>query len=230
MFPIKDTIRARSFPIVNWLIIILNTVVFLHEASLSQPALERLFATYGLVPAHLWADPLHKWPTLFTSMFLHGGWFHLLSNMWVLFIFGDNVEDRMGSGRYLVFYLLSGLAAGLLQAWIQPNSLVPTVGASGAIAGVLGAYLIFFPYGKVLTLVPVFFFVTFIEVPAVIFLGVWFFSQLYSGWMALLPHTAHAVGGVAWWAHVGGFLFGLFFARLFARKDYRVYPDEYFPW
>ncbi len=229
-FPIKDTVRARSFPLVNWLLIAANVVVFLYEAHLSQPALLRFVAHYGLVPARLWAHPSTAWPTLLTSMFLHGGWFHVLSNVWVLYIFGDNVEDRMGSGRYLVFYLLSGLAAGLVQATVLPTSTVPTVGASGAIAGVLGAYMLFYPSGRVVTLVTLFFFVTFMEIPAVLFLGLWFVAQLYSGWLSLLPHATHALGGVAWWAHIGGFTFGLLMAKFFAQRDYRVYPDEFYPW
>jgi len=230
MIPIRDTLRARTFPVVNWLIIVLNVLVFLYEISLGEAALHRFVNTYGMVPARLWHEPLAAWPTLFTSMFLHGGWFHLLSNMWMLYIFGDNVEDRMGSGRYLVFYLASGLVAGLVQAWMQPTSWVPTVGASGAIAGVLGAYVLFYPRGRVFTMVPLIIFITFIEVPAWIFLGVWFISQLYSGWMALLPGAAQTLGGVAWWAHIGGFVFGLLFARLFARRVHRVYSDEFYRW
>ncbi len=230
MFPIKDTIRSRSFPLMNWLLIAANVLIFLHEDHLSHAALTRFIDTYGMVPARLWLHPLEAWPTLFTSMFLHGGWFHLLSNMWVLFIFGDNVEDRMGSFRYLVFYLLSGLAAGLTQAAILPTSHVPTVGASGAIAGVLGAYMLFYPRGRVLTLVPIFFFITFLEIPAWIFIGIWFLTQLYSGWMALLPYGAHTMGGIAWWAHIGGFMFGLVFANLFAQKHYRRYADEFYRW
>ena len=230
MFPIKDTTRSRSFPLMNWLLITLNVLVFLHETSLSPHALQRFITTYGMVPARLWLHPTTAWPTIFTSMFMHGGWFHLLSNMWVLFIFGDNVEDRMGSFRYLIFYLLSGVAAALVQAAVLPTSMVPTVGASGAIAGVLGAYMLFFPRGRVLTLVPIFFFITFIEIPAWIFIGIWFLTQLYSGWMALLPYGAHTMGGIAWWAHIGGFTFGILAANLFAQKHHRLYPDEFYPW
>ena len=230
MLPIRDTVRSRAFPLMNWTIILINVVMFLYETSLSEPALRHFIAVYGMVPARLWHAPAAAWPTLFTSMFLHGGWFHLLSNMWILYIFGDNVEDRMGSGRYLVFYLMSGLVAGLVQAGVQPGSLIPTVGASGAIAGVLGAYMLFYPRGRVLTMVPMLFFVTFVEVPAWIFLGFWFVTQLYSGWMALLPNAAQAMGGVAWWAHIGGFVFGLLFARLFVRRVHRVFPDDFYRW
>jgi len=205
-------------------------LAFLYETSLPSHALQRFIFTYGMVPSRLWLHPTTAWPTIFTSMFLHGGWFHLLSNMWVLFIFGDNVEDRMGSFRYLIFYLLSGVAAALTQAAVLPGSHIPTVGASGAIAGVLGAYMLFFPRGRVLTLVPIFFFITFIEIPAWIFIGIWFLTQLYSGWMALLPYGAHTMGGIAWWAHIGGFTFGLLLANFFAQKHHRLYPDEFYPW
>jgi membrane associated rhomboid family serine protease len=164
-------------------------------------------------------------------MFMHGSWFHLLSNMWTLYIFGDNVEDRMGSARYLVFYLLAGLAAGLVQAAFDPTSTIPTVGASGAIAGVLGAYFLLFPRSRVITLIPLFFLPWFVEIPAVFFIGIWFLSQLSSGLMAL--GSAGAFGGIAWWAHVGGFLFGLITVYLFARRPAayrRWYPDEHWPW
>jgi membrane associated rhomboid family serine protease len=145
MFPIRDTIRSYSFPIVNWLILIANTLVFLFELSLSPLGLERFIGVFGLVPARLnLLNPFSFLPFL-THMFLHGGWFHFLSNMWMLFIFGDNVEDRMGSLRYLIFYLLGGIAAGFLQAFVNLGSTVPAIGASGAIAAVMGAYFLYFP-------------------------------------------------------------------------------------
>jgi membrane associated rhomboid family serine protease len=152
-------------------------------------------------------------------MFLHGGWFHLLSNMWILLIFGDNVEERLGSGRYLLFYLLSGVAAAFLDVYVQPGGNVPTIGASGAIAGVLGAYLVQFPRSKVASLVPIIFIFTIVEVPAVIFLGFWFILQLFSGWQAL---QGAAAGGIAWWAHIGGFIFGMFTVFLFVRRNHRT--------
>jgi membrane associated rhomboid family serine protease len=224
MFPIKDTIQSRSFPIVNWLLIIANVAVFiLVQAPLGSRAFASFVNTYGLVPAEPGAGQVESAVTLFTSMFLHGGWLHLISNMWALFIFGDNVEDRMGSGRYLVFYLLSGVAA-LAQVWADPGSRLPMVGAIGAIAGVLAAYLVLYPKARVITLVFIFFLVTFVEIPAVIYLGLWFVSQLFSGLLAL-GETA-ATGGVAFWAHIGGFLFGLVMVRLFARRS-RVYYRTY---
>ncbi len=237
MLPLKDTIRSHSFPIVNWLLIGATTLVFLLEASLPSTVLNRLISLFGIVPARLHLnDPLslaaNPLPliTLFTHMFLHGGWFHFLSNMWTLFIFGDNVEDRMGSGRYLIFYLISGVIAGLAQSAIAPASRVPAIGASGAIAGVLGAYFILFPRSRVISLVPLFFLPWFVEIPAVIYLGLWFVSQLFSGLLSL-PQTG-IMGGVAWWAHIGGFFFGMLFHRFFTPRRavyYRQYPDEYWP-
>jgi membrane associated rhomboid family serine protease len=167
-------------------------------------------------------------------MFLHGGWFHLLSNMWILYIFGDNVEDRMGSLRYLVFYLLGGLAAASLQILVDPTSKLPSIGASGAIAAVLGAYFLLYPRARVFTLIPIIFIPWFVEIPAVVYLGIWFVSQLFSGLASLgLPETA-SMGGVAWFAHIGGFAFGLLFCKLFTPARHpaftRRYPDEYYPW
>jgi membrane associated rhomboid family serine protease len=160
-------------------------------------------------------------------MFMHGGWLHFLSNMWTLFIFGDNVEDRMGHGRYILFYLLAGLASGLLQALVAPGSTIPAIGASGAIAGVLGAYFILYPAGRVLTLIPLFIFPWFVEIPAIIYLGFWFVTQLFSGIASLNVPGAASMGGVAWWAHIGGFLFGVFAYRYFLRRMRPSYADIY---
>lgn len=215
MIPLYDTLRSHRFPIANWSLIAINVLVFLYELSLGPSALDRLTRTWGLVPAQLMAHPATMWVTIFTAMFLHGGWFHILSNMWVLFIFGDNIEDRMGGGRYLVFYLLSGVAAALLQSYVLSGSSVPMIGASGAIAGVLGAYLILFPRARVASLVPILFIFTIIEIPAAIFLLFWFVSQLFSGWLTLEGASG---SGVAWWAHVGGFLFGMLAVSLFAQR------------
>lgn len=221
MFPLYDTLRSRRFPVVNWLLIILNVLVFLYEISLSPSALEKLILTWGLVPIKLFAHPDVVWVTIFTAMFLHGGWFHILSNMWVLLIFGDNIEDRMGGGRYLIFYLLSGIAAALFESYLLKESAAPMIGASGAIAGVLGAYLISFPRARVASIVPIFFIFTIVEIPASIFLLFWFVSQLFSGWLSLEGSSG---SGVAWWAHVGGFMFGLLAVNLFARR--RAYYSQ----
>jgi membrane associated rhomboid family serine protease len=231
MLPLQDTIRSRSLPIVNWMLIILNLTVFLLIFSLGSSA-EVWVAVLGLVPARfLFHLDLGNVLTLFTSMFLHGGWAHLFSNMLALYIFGDNVEDRMGSRRYLLFYLTCGVIAALAHIALNPTSSIPTVGASGAISGVLAAYLIYFPAARVITLVPLFFLPWFVEIPAILYLGLWFISQLFNGVFAIVA-DAQALGGVAWWAHIGGFVTGLLLAPFLARRRYvrRIYLDEYFPW
>src|SRR5512139_2951721 len=171
MIPLYDTLRPRRFAAVNWLIILLNALVFYYELRLGNAGLEHFIQTWGLVAPNLVAHPSTAWPTIFTSMFIHGGRFHILSNMWVLFIFGDNIEDRLGHVRYLFFYLLSGVAAALLQSFILRDSSMPMVGASGAIAGVLGAYLVLFPRARVASLVPILFIFTIVELPAILFLA-----------------------------------------------------------
>jgi len=211
MIPIRDVIPSRTTPWVTILLVAANVVIFLYEVSLPEEAAERLFAVYGLVPADF------NWVAATTSMFLHGGWLHVGSNMISLWIFGDNVEDRMGHGRYLAFYLLTGYAAGLAEVWISPDSLVPLVGASGAIAGVMGAYLILFPHSRVLVLIPIFLFIEILEVPAVLFLGFWFLLQVVGG-VGRLADTA-VTGGVAFWAHLGGFATGLALVWLFKRPE-----------
>lgn len=215
MFPLYDTIRSRTFPLFNILLVVANVLAFLYEIQMDAASLQRFIFAWGLIPAHFWSDPSSTWMNIFSAMFLHGGWFHIINNMWVLLIFGDNVEARMGSIRYLIFYLLSGAAAGLLQAYVLPASNVPMIGASGAVAGVLGAYLILFPRSKVASLVPIFFIFTIIEIPAVLYLLFWFVSQIYSGLFAI---RGGGESGIAWWAHVGGFLFGVFMVSFFARR------------
>ncbi len=231
MFPLRDTIRSRSFSWVNWGLILLNVFLFLYQSSLTPEAAERLLFAFGLVPAKLTLGNPLPWTTLLSSMFLHGGWFHLISNMWTLYIFGDNVEDRMGSFSYLVFYLAAGVTAGLVHAFFSLGSPVPTVGASGAIAGVLGAYFVLFPHGRVITFVPWFFLPWFVEIPASFFLGIWFVSQLFSGLLEL--GAAATFSGIAWWAHIGGFAFGLILAIPFRRPrrpQVIWHRDEYWPW
>ncbi|HSO12847.1 MAG TPA: rhomboid family intramembrane serine protease [Anaerolineales bacterium] len=215
MFPLYDTARSRKFPFINLILIAANMLAYLYELQMGPEALQNFIFTWGLVPARLMGDPTHTWNTIYSSMFLHGGWFHIINNMWVLFIFGDNVEARMGKIRYLIFYLLGGTAAGLLQTYILPTSQVPMIGASGAVAGVLGAYLVLFPRSRVASLVPIFFIFTIIEIPAFIYLLFWFLSQLYSG---LFSIQGGAGSGIAWWAHIGGFVFGLMMSFLFAGR------------
>jgi membrane associated rhomboid family serine protease len=231
MLPLKDTVPARSFPVVNWLLIAANIVLFFVELSLGPDA-EALTAALGVVPARLLANPtLGQLATLVTSMFLHGGWLHLLGNMLALYIFGDNIEDRLGHGSYLIFYLVCGLAAGLTHVLFNSNSPVPSIGASGAISGVLGAYFLLFPTARVITLIPLFILPWIVEIPALVYLGFWFLSQLLNGTLEIVV-GAQAYGGVAWWAHAGGFIAGLVLVGLFARRQYvrPVYVDEYRPW
>src|SRR5437899_6968476 len=220
MLPIGDTIPARNPPVGTWLLILANSVVFLFELMMPQPSLEQLFHLFGIVPARYthpdWALsaglPLGDyWPFL-TSMFLHGGWLHIIGNMWTLWIFGDNVEDRLGPVRYLGFYILCGLAAGAMHLATVIGGVhlgilhsadlnMPTIGASGAIAGVMGAYMVTYPRARVLTLVPILFFIEFVNLPAWLFLGIWFLLQFFSGSFGLLAGS-QGFGGVAWWAHV----------------------------
>jgi membrane associated rhomboid family serine protease len=228
MFPLYDTARSRTFPLINLTIILANVLAFLYELRLDPEVLKGFIFTWGLIPAQFISDPNASWPNIFSSMFLHGGWFHILNNMWVLLIFGDNVEAGMGKIRYLIFYLLSGVAAGLLQTYILPTSLVPMIGASGAVAGVLGAYLILFPRSRIASLVPILFIFTIVEIPAMLFLLFWFVSQLYSGWLSI---EGGAGSGIAWWAHVGGFAFGVLMVFFFRRRTpYRIdYRRDYVP-
>jgi membrane associated rhomboid family serine protease len=240
MIPLRDTVPSSRFPAVTVSLIVVNVLVFLMEINLSPQGLRRFFEVWGIVP--ICYMPYPRLParlsltcdqstyfTLFSSMFLHGGWMHIIGNMWSLWIFGDNVEDRMGRGGFLVFYLLSGLAAGAVHIVTNAASAVPTVGASGAIAGVMGAYLLLFPHSTVVTLVPIFFFLQIVEVPAVLFLGIWFLSQLFSGTLALAAAGAQA-GGVAWWAHIGGFVVGVLWAVPLRRRrllrQRRWYDDD----
>jgi membrane associated rhomboid family serine protease len=222
MFPVSDTLRPRTFPFVNLLIIGFSTLVFLVEVNLSPENLVKFIYTWGMIPASL---PLTQFSqliddpsalvTLFSATFLHSGWFHFLTNIWVLHIFGDNVEGQMGHFRYLIFYLLCGAAANLLQALITSTSPLPVIGASGAVAGVMSVYFLFFPRARITAFVLIY--PWFIRVPAVLFLGFWFFSQIFSGFLSLYMPQDAAAGGVAWWAHIGGFLFGLVGARFFTR-------------
>ena len=216
MIPIRDAIRSKNFPAVNVFIIGLNIVAFLWEL-LQGPNLKEVFNLYGMVPLR-YSNPelaahftsFQQYLPFLTSMFLHGGFLHIIMNMWFLYIFGDNIEDRLGHIRYLVFYLFCGVAAGLVHLFTNWNSNIPTIGASGAISGIMGAYLLLYPRSKILTLIPIFFFFQFVEIPAFIFLVFWLFMQLFSA-----SFTPKNVGGVAFWAHIGGFVAGLIFIKLF---------------
>ena len=220
MIPLKDRNPSRTFPLINYLLISANFVVFFYELSLGQQ-LDDFIIKYGLIPHRYFLAVAHhthfitRYVPFFSSMFLHGGWMHIIGNMWFLFIFGDNVEDRLGHGHYLVFYLLSGLAATVIQLLSSVGSSVPTIGASGAISGVLGAYLVMFPRAKIVTLLPIFFFFSVIDISAFIFIGLWFLLQFVSGLQSLGIDTS---GGIAWWAHIGGFVAGILMAPLFKKR------------
>src|SRR2546428_12400496 len=202
MIPLRDTLPSYSKPVVTVLLIVVNVLVFLFTLSLDPYERNYFVAAYGMVPARLHLS------SVFTSMFLHGGWMHLIGNMWFLWIYGDNVEDVLGHGKYLLFYLVCGAAAAFAQYAVNPDSRLPTLGASGAIAGVMGAYLIKFPHSRILTLIPIFFFFTTIEIPAVLILLYWFALQFFSG-IGSVGYSQVSQGGVAWFAHIGGFLSGM---------------------
>jgi len=221
VIPIRDNIRSRSIPITGYILIVITAFVFFKELMLDDRGLDQVVTTFGLIPA-VFLTGLNRniadvtvYLPLLTNLFLHGGWLHIIGNLWYLKIFGDNVEDRLGHGNFLIFYLLCGVIANLVQVMIDPASNVPTIGASGAISGVLGAYFISFPFAKVSTLIPVFFFITVIEIPAMLFLGLWFLLQLQSGTASLYM----AGTNVAWWAHIGGFAAGIVLIKLFPRRN-----------
>jgi len=226
MLPIKDDQPRYSTPFVTWFLIGLNLLIFLLEATLDRRSLNLLIGQFGVVPSHLAAllagSPRYPLPAValpfFTSMFLHGSWMHVIGNMWFLFIFGDNVEDYLGHFKYLAFYILTGLIAMMTQVAINLHSSLPTVGASGAIAGVLGAYFILYPGARVLT----WFFVFVLWVPAWIILGYWFALQFLSGTATVLA-VQQDMGGVAFWAHVGGFISGALLVKVFGERRMR-YP------
>ncbi len=212
MIPLRDSQPSYTTPVVTIALIAANTAVFLYQFSLDRFSLNHFIMIYGLVPDSL------RLSTLVTSMFLHGGWLHLIGNMWFLWIYGDNVEDLLGHGKFLVFYLLCGVAAGLVHAMSNPGSRLPTVGASGAIAGVMGAYLVKFPHSRILTLVPAFIFLTTVEIPAGWILVYWLVVQFFSGFGSI-GYSNMSEGGVAWFAHVGGFLAGAALILVLAPRD-----------
>ncbi len=211
MIPLRDVIPSRTTPFVTISLITANALAFLFELSLGDGVNE--FTLYfGLVPAAF------SWVAVLTSMFLHGGFLHFGGNMLYLWIFGDNVEDRMGHGRFLAFYLLCGVAAALAQTIMNPDSIVPMIGASGAIAGVMGAYLVLYPRSRIVTLVPFVF--TIVEIPALFFLGVWFLMQFMSGLGSVVAAaSSEPAGGIAFWAHVAGFVAGLSGVIVFRRPE-----------
>lgn len=215
MIPLKDDVPRSTFPLIVLLLITVNILLFFHEISLEK-SLELFIKNYGVIPSKFFSvktDILSRFYPLFTSIFLHGSWVHLLGNMWFLWIFGNNIEDRMGHIRFPLFYLGCGIASGLAHTYMNPSSSIPTIGASGAISGILGAYLILYPFSRILTLVPIFF-VYFVRLPAFFFLGLWFLLQFFSGASSILSGET-MTGGVAWWAHIGGFASGIILLPFF---------------
>jgi membrane associated rhomboid family serine protease len=243
MIPLRDDAPRIGTPFINYTLILLNTVAFLFEISLNNNARQGLVFAFGVVPARftvvLFNHGYVPWDLIsglgtryvplaaavvpiFTSMFLHGSWLHLIFNMWALWIFGDNVEDYLGHMKYLMFYLVSGVAAALLHTLFNIGSTVPSVGASGAIAGVMGAYFVLYPRARVLTLVPLFF-VFFLWLPAWIVLGYWFVAQFLSGAATSIAQHGGGSSGIAFWAHVGGFIAGVLLIKLFPARTRRYH-------
>jgi membrane associated rhomboid family serine protease len=234
MIPIKDTIPRIASPLVTWALIAVCGIIFIFEISIPKNILGQIFYVFGLVPARY---SLPKWAyihglsfddylSFLTNMFLHGGWLHILGNMWFLYLFGSRVEDRLGHIRFLIFYLLSGIAANVVFFLVDIHSKIPEFGASGAIAGVMGAYIVMFPKARIVTLIFVLFFPFFVDLSAFVYIGFWFILQLFSGTLSFASQEA---GGVAWWAHIGGFIIGIVLLPFFRKKEYsqrRFYPDE----
>ncbi len=232
MIPLRDDIPSRRFPIITLSLIVANVLGFLYELHLGYH-LENAILQWALIPARYTDSHVASYFSIpeqvapfFTSMFLHGGWLHLVGNMWILWIFGDNVEDRLGSMKFLALYLAGGIAAGLMHIFTNAGSIVPTIGASGAVAAVMGSYFRFFPHARVSTLIPPFFLGPYFELPALLFLGWWFFLQFFNGSMSLMARQGE-FAGVAWWAHVGGFVFGMV-VSLFAARRREYHPELFF--
>jgi membrane associated rhomboid family serine protease len=219
MIPLRSSERTYSTATVTLVIIAINVLVFMYELSLSGWRLNYFIATHGIVPDHL-----NIW-SLLTSMFIHGGFLHILGNMWFLWVFGRGIEDILGHMKFLIFYLACGLAAALIHVLVNPSSPVPTVGASGAIAGVMGAYLIKFPRARIVTLIPIIIFITTVDIPAAFLLLYWFAIQFFSG-VGSVGYSQASSGDVAWFAHIGGFLAGMGLIMLMpTRQRYPQYPQ-----
>jgi membrane associated rhomboid family serine protease len=212
MIPLKTTVPTRKFPLITLVLIIANIIVFIHEISL-QKQLTNFFEATAVIPehySHFTTNHINAYYPLFYSMFLHGGWFHLISNMWFLWIFATAVEDKLGHFRFLIFYLVAGIMANIFHILFNFHSTVPVIGASGAIAGVLGAYIVLFPYSRVITLIPLFLFFPVVGIPAVFFIGYWFLLQFLNGLATMNISRYSGEGGIAWWTHIGGFISGVF--------------------
>jgi membrane associated rhomboid family serine protease len=217
MIPLRDSTPSRHFPLVTVTLIIINLLIFYYQASLGPQGMEQFIYIFGLVPAY-YAHPIPVigYLPFLTSMFLHGSWMHVIGNMWILWLFGDNIEDRMGKGKFLLFYLLCGIIAGVTHYAINPGSQVPVVGASGAVAGIMGAYFIMFKKAKVLTFIPPFFL---LNLPAWIYLGFWALTQVYCGTAGLVASSCQQI---AFWAHIGGFAAGMLLHKSFLQQYQRT--------
>jgi membrane associated rhomboid family serine protease len=232
MLPIEIAVPTRYPAVATYTLIALNSVVFLFQISLSPSELELFLHQFALIPARYFAAPagmtqgLLDYLPFLTNMFLHGGWLHLILNMWTLYLFGPAVEDRLGSGRYLVFYVICGLVASFAHAIFNPTSTVPALGASGAISGVLGSFILMFPFARLVIVIPILFFPFFFQVPAIVFAGFWFFTQITAGVAELFMPSQG--GGIAWWAHTGGFVAGLALTPVLhrSRERYRNYQAD----
>ncbi|MEW6532379.1 MAG: rhomboid family intramembrane serine protease [Thermodesulfobacteriota bacterium] len=233
MIPLRDSNPSGTAPVVTVVLIVLNALVWFYELALG-PQVERFVFDYGLIPARFVASLHHPFGIagnavipLFTSVFMHGGWLHVIGNMWFLWIFGDNVEDRLGHFRFLIFYLMCGIGASIAHVMFNPGSNIPTIGASGAISGVLGAYLVSFPHSRVLTLLIIFVIIKLVEIPAFVFLILWFVFQFVSGTAQI--GAMQETGGVAYWAHMGGFVIGIVLLWIFPKRsrfqDYSAWAD-----
>lgn len=224
MIPLRDNIPSRIIPFITWSIIAMNCYVFFLQISAAGPSgFEAFVNKWATIPAHVFSHPYTYWYTLLTATFLHGGWMHIIGNMVFLYIFGDNVEDRMGHVRFFIFYIVAGVLANFSQAFMSSSSTIPLLGASGAIAGVLGAYFFYYPHARVMTLIPLGLFTRVVEVPAFLFLGFWFLMQAFNStaFVAVQMATKQSSGGVAWLAHASGFIIGLVCAPFFAEKRSR---------
>ncbi len=232
MFPLYDTIPSRKKPYVLYSLIVINIAVFLYELSLTHPQLYSFFAHYGIVPARYTVESVRNilgfsllpW---ITHMFIHGGWMHIIGNMWYLWIFGDNVEDVLGHWKFLLFYLSGGIFAALVNFIFMPTETVPMIGASGAISAVMGAYFMLFPHSRIVSLVFFFIFFTFVEIPAFVYLFFWFLMQVYNG----MIDAAFQATNVAWWAHAGGFVYGMIIGGIYRKKYYAYWRNKnYYYW
>jgi len=216
MFPLQTSVAIRYMPIITWTLIAINVMVFLSQMSLSAEGTKIFLSRYALIPAAFFHP---DWATsqglgggrilpFLTNIFMHAGWLHIIFNMWTLYIFGPAIEDRLGGARFLMFFLLCGIGASAAHAIVNSSSVIPSLGASGAIAGIMGAYMRLFPFSRLIVMILIIIFPFFFEIPAAFFVGIWFLAQVFQGVSGLFSPLADIQGGIAWWAHIGGFVIG----------------------